>query len=318
MAEWNPFADPADAVDGEGMSVGAVHSGPLRKTADRSESFDSDTTADGDTSSVGATSGDEGAESARPRHPVEEEEPDPTALKRGGAKEQKGPSGNVAGMSCGECGSPFPSQSAKFCSECGAERWRFSPSIRAIGSGESQTRREHKIPRNAPSLDPVLHAEMLLMCGGDLVEPDIFDEDRSKSDLLALVDELSERYAEAPFQEELQRLCRAACLRQNKPHGTRFQFVQDRGKVVFAVQEQVLPKYGFPGTADGVLAMLAALNPFIYDVDMQRKISASEALLSLPPGSTTKACDHAFKQLVAEAHGVREVRFPGMDQKCES
>lgn len=335
MAAWDPFADPADVVIGEGMTVAALQRCPFQKKAARSESIDSDTTVDDtdqewsrqtttldDTSSVGETSADDDARSASPRHLAEAEKPYPMALKQGGAAEEQkeavlqraiqGPdsSGNAAIMECGACGSPFSSQRAKFCSGCGAERRRCSSSISAMGLQKVKTHQEHKIPRNAPVQDPVYHTEMLLLCGGDLVEPD--NADRSKVDMLALVDELLEHYAEAPFQKEMQRLCRVANSRQQK------QFLHGRMQLVFPIQEQVLPKHGFPGSTDGVVAMMAALYPFIYDTDMKRRISATEDLLSFPPGSIAIDCDQAVDRLLDEVRNTREVQFPGMGQKCES
>lgn len=117
--------------------------------------------------------------------------------------------------------------------------------------------------------------------------------------LLAVADELCEQFDRAWFQESLHKLVSDECKRQRKPPNMRLGAVLGRMELALKVHAVVLPKYGFPGTRKGVIALQAALAPYSHDAQMSRRMAAIDDLLWMPQGATANDCEHYAKTLSA-------------------
>merc|ERR1719327_460039 len=58
--------------------------------------------------------------------------------------------------------------------------------------------------------------------------------------------------------------------------------VPGRSELALTVQSQVLPKYGIPGSSEGVLMMVNAMKPFLNDPTVLELTAAMDAKLGLP------------------------------------
>lgn len=66
--------------------------------------------------------------------------------------------------------------------------------------------------------------------------------------------------------------------------------VTGRMELALTVQSEVLPKYGFLGTVEGVEAMRETICPFMVDWMVKKIVDEIDKALGLPPDSTAKAC----------------------------
>mmetsp|Transcript_50144 Transcript_50144/g.160463 ORF Transcript_50144/g.160463 Transcript_50144/m.160463 type:complete len:356 (-) Transcript_50144:100-1167(-) len=112
----------------------------------------------------------------------------------------------------------------------------------------------------------------------------------TKSEAMHLQQELYEGFRADEFQQELRALhCEEAAM-------PRTEFIKARQDLFFAVQCQVLPRYGFEETQEGVYKMMAAMGPFIKDPDFVQLARRVNALVGVenPPerwGSLQQACE---------------------------
>jgi len=101
--------------------------------------------------------------------------------------------------------------------------------------------------------------------------------------------ELHRGYTAEDFQEELR------LLEQEAESIPRTEFIRARQELFFMVQCQVLPRYGFEDSQEGVYKMMAAMGPFIKDPDfikMAEKVNEAVGIKNPPErwGSLQKAC----------------------------
>jgi len=89
----------------------------------------------------------------------------------------------------------------------------------------------------------------------------------SKTQTLGLLAELYAGYASEDFQRQLQELAKNSSTKGC--HDLRC--VEGRQALTLAVQKQVLPRYGFAGDEDGVLAMKMAVRKHMGDPRIARK-----------------------------------------------
>lgn len=103
----------------------------------------------------------------------------------------------------------------------------------------------------------------------------------TKSTVLSLCEELLEGFNAPAFQQQLADLC------ANAPDS---RVVTGRMELALTVQREVLPKYGFPGTVEGVEAMRETIIPFMIDWMVKKIVDEIDKSLGLPQNSTAKAC----------------------------
>jgi len=100
----------------------------------------------------------------------------------------------------------------------------------------------------------------------------------SKGQVLGLLTELFAGFASDDFQQQLQELTKS-----NRANGANdLRCVEGRAALTLAVQRQVLPRYGFAGDEDGVLAMKMAVRKHMGDPRVARKSMDIRDKLLLP------------------------------------
>lgn len=102
----------------------------------------------------------------------------------------------------------------------------------------------------------------------------------TKRSVLALCHELLTGFSAPDFQEELQK------LRAKAPNDMQ---VAGRMELALTAQKKIIPKYGFPATAEGVEAMRDAICPYLMDYMVKMVVDDIDRKLGLPPNSTAKA-----------------------------
>jgi len=112
----------------------------------------------------------------------------------------------------------------------------------------------------------------------------------TKAQAMDLQLELYEGFKDEDFQEELRLLEREA------PHMSRTDFIKARQELFFAVQCQVLPRYGFEDTQEGVYKMMAAMGPFLNDPDFVKMAEKVNEVVGVNNprerwGSLQRACE---------------------------
>lgn len=99
----------------------------------------------------------------------------------------------------------------------------------------------------------------------------------SKSQALGLLTELCAGFSGDDFQQQLKELAR-----NNSESRNDLRCVEGRLALTLAVQKQVLPRYGFSGDEDGVLAMKMAVRKHMGDPRVARKSMDIRDKLLLP------------------------------------
>jgi len=99
----------------------------------------------------------------------------------------------------------------------------------------------------------------------------------SKSQTLGLLTELCAGFSSDDFQQQLKELAKINSERSDKDL-----CIEGRGALTLAVQRQVLPRYGFTGDEDGVLAMKMAVRKHLGDPRVARKSQDIRNKLLLP------------------------------------
>mmetsp|Transcript_144568 Transcript_144568/g.252022 ORF Transcript_144568/g.252022 Transcript_144568/m.252022 type:complete len:304 (+) Transcript_144568:80-991(+) len=102
----------------------------------------------------------------------------------------------------------------------------------------------------------------------------VSDGEMGKVHYLSMAEELLDGFSTADFQRKLQTLLR------NRKSTTD---VPGRMELALTVQSKVLPKYGFPGTPEGIVEMLDAISPFTDDDKMQDLLWAIDEKLGIHP-----------------------------------
>jgi len=102
----------------------------------------------------------------------------------------------------------------------------------------------------------------------------------TKRSVLALCHELLTGFSAPDFQEELKK------LRAKSPNDVQ---VAGRMELALTAQKKVLPKFGFPATAEGVDAMRDAICPYLMDYMVKMLVDDIDKMLGLPPNSTANA-----------------------------
>lgn len=100
----------------------------------------------------------------------------------------------------------------------------------------------------------------------------------SKIQTLGLLTELLAGFASGDFQQQLRELAENNTERS----GNDLRCVEGRLSLTLAVQKQVLPRYGFAGDEDGVLAMKMAVRKHMGDPRVAQKSMAIRNKLLLP------------------------------------
>lgn len=122
----------------------------------------------------------------------------------------------------------------------------------------------------------------------------------SKSQVLGLLTELLAGYASDSFQQQLQELAKNNCAKNGNDHLC----LEGRLALTLAVQKEVLPRYGFAGDEDGVLAMKMAVRKHMGDPRVARKSMDIRDKLLLPELRKEAPVAPAVKQLVAESPAI--------------
>jgi len=117
----------------------------------------------------------------------------------------------------------------------------------------------------------------------------------SRDRLLGLQHELQEALSEGEFQD---RLCE--CER-TLGRGT-MEFRRQHQQLVLEVQSEILPKYGFEASLDGVARMLADVRAFQGDSEVAANIEAINALIWRPRESRPE--DASRREHHGQAHGL--------------
>lgn len=102
----------------------------------------------------------------------------------------------------------------------------------------------------------------------------------TKRRVLALCEELLQGYFSPHFQQELKKLS------ANAPSDAQ---VAGRMELALTVQREILPKYGFSGTVEGVEAMRNAVCPFLVDWMVRKLVDEMDKVLGLAQNSTENA-----------------------------
>jgi len=100
----------------------------------------------------------------------------------------------------------------------------------------------------------------------------------SKSQTLGLLTELLAGFASDDFQQQIKELAK----NNTEKSGTDLCCVEGRLSLTLVVQKQVLPRYGFAGNEDGVLAMKMAVRKHMGDPRVAQKSMAIRNKLLLP------------------------------------
>lgn len=100
----------------------------------------------------------------------------------------------------------------------------------------------------------------------------------SKSQALGLLTELLAGYSSDDFQQQLKELAKSNSERS----GNDLRCIEGRLALTLAVQRQVLPRFGFTGDEDGVLAMKMAVRKHMGDPRVARKSMDIRDKLLLP------------------------------------
>jgi len=112
----------------------------------------------------------------------------------------------------------------------------------------------------------------------------------TRDQVLALAEDLLESYNSPDFQQQLQKLA-------ENENGKN---VPGRVPLAISVQCKVLPKYGIPGTFEGIETMLLAITPFIEDSMLQTHLDAINEACGFPKNSTAWGLVHpsrAFRSI---------------------
>lgn len=131
-----------------------------------------------------------------------------------------------------------------------------------------------------------------------------FTRDRA----VALQKELKEAFGQKGFQQKLDSLDRKYGALDDSIASK-----QERQEVFLSVQSMIIPKYGFEGTAAGVLSMMGAMGPFISDpevIQLGRDINKLLGIRSRPDSwsKLSKTCqelDEAEKKAVEKKKNRR-------------
>lgn len=100
----------------------------------------------------------------------------------------------------------------------------------------------------------------------------------SKSQALGLLTELLAGYSSDDFQQQLKELAKS----NSEGGGHDLRCVEGRLALTLAVQRQVLPRYGFTGDEEGILAMKMAVRKHMGDPRVARKSMDIRDKLLLP------------------------------------
>jgi len=100
----------------------------------------------------------------------------------------------------------------------------------------------------------------------------------SKAQVLGLLTELFAGFASDDFQQQLLELTKS----NRATGGNDLRCVEGRAALTLAVQRQVLPRYGFAGDEDGVLAMKMSVRKHMGDPRVARKSMDIRDKLLLP------------------------------------
>mmetsp|Transcript_48677 Transcript_48677/g.86502 ORF Transcript_48677/g.86502 Transcript_48677/m.86502 type:complete len:281 (+) Transcript_48677:110-952(+) len=101
----------------------------------------------------------------------------------------------------------------------------------------------------------------------------------TQAQVLSLLGELLEGFSAPAFQNELEEVGRQGNAQK----------MPGRMQLALKVQSQVIKKYGFPGTSDGVLMMMRAVAPFLGHWLVSDLITKIDEKLGLPAGTTHAA-----------------------------
>mmetsp|Transcript_123894 Transcript_123894/g.231855 ORF Transcript_123894/g.231855 Transcript_123894/m.231855 type:complete len:132 (-) Transcript_123894:151-546(-) len=99
------------------------------------------------------------------------------------------------------------------------------------------------------------------------------NSDMTKELFMPMAKELLDGFSTADFQKKLQELLCTSSSKTNVP---------GRMELALTVQSKVLPKYGFPGTFEGVVMMLDAISPLMDDQIVKQLLSAIDEKLGMP------------------------------------
>lgn len=115
-------------------------------------------------------------------------------------------------------------------------------------------------------------------------------------------EELYEGFTTSKFQREL------ADLAQNHKEGS-MPFLKARQQLFLTVQREVLPKYGFEGTLNGVFKLMGATQPFVDDPEFKEIASKINAVLGVnsPPETWAKLAENLNRKQPAKRSVRQEV-----------
>mmetsp|Transcript_36128 Transcript_36128/g.66396 ORF Transcript_36128/g.66396 Transcript_36128/m.66396 type:complete len:145 (-) Transcript_36128:21-455(-) len=100
------------------------------------------------------------------------------------------------------------------------------------------------------------------------------NNEMTKETFLPMATELLDGFSTVDFQIQMQELLRNSSSTTDVP---------GRMELALTVQSKVLPKYGFPGTPEGIVEMLDAISPFMDDDKMQDLLWAIDEKLGIHP-----------------------------------
>eukprot|EP00930_Biecheleria_cincta_P000480 TRINITY_DN10103_c0_g1_i1.p1 TRINITY_DN10103_c0_g1~~TRINITY_DN10103_c0_g1_i1.p1 ORF type:complete len:134 (-),score=17.16 TRINITY_DN10103_c0_g1_i1:97-498(-) len=114
----------------------------------------------------------------------------------------------------------------------------------------------------------------------------------TKARARALLTELIVAFSTRPFQNKLNKLLQRHTTNAGSAHGSvanviplqEIYHLEGREELVMEVQCDILPRYGFDDTAEGVQHMVQAMQPFLSDALIQEKMEVMKTKLSMPMG----------------------------------
>lgn len=135
-------------------------------------------------------------------------------------------------------------------------------------------------------------------------------EEWTKSRVIALAGELLQGFLAPDFQKQLKGLLAKS---------SNYMVVPGRMELALAVQREVLPEYGFPGTIEGIEAMLEAVSPFMVDQEVNNMMIEIDIALGLPRKNTDQRVQLSRSQVLALAGELLDgFRMPAFQEVLQS
>lgn len=129
-------------------------------------------------------------------------------------------------------------------------------------------------------------------------EVEFLDKPENREEVLELLRNLYENYSHPEFQASLDSLKYFETDSRYAKNG--YYHLPGRAELVFDIQNQVLPFFGFEASSDGVQEMIVLCGSYLTDPEVANMFDAINSKL----GMTPKACQR-FRNLAASLAGVK-------------